>query len=377
LKSGKKTRRLKVIKVLLVDDSAIVHTLIERVIKKTSPDIEVVGNAYNGLEAIQLARKIDFDVMITDVEMPHLNGLEAIAKILEEKTNPIIIFSGAGKKIADLSFQAIELGAVDIIEKPLVNNYSEFEKIIENSLLQKVRLFKDFRVIKRQKSTNLDFSDYTKKHSAGHQVSKKNIVQKISEIFKLKHYPIIAIASSTGGPQTLKYIIQSLPAGFALPIIILQHLSEGFFESFRDWLAGYSKVPICFAKKGSLPEPGNIYIAHSGYHLIFDKNGRFDYNDSPPIVGLRPSADILFTSLAQIYQERVIALILTGMGQDGTEGFYHIKKHNGFTIAQDETSSILYGMPKAAIESGNVDKIINLKDISEYLVKLSLKEPVE
>ncbi len=362
------------IKILIVDDSHFIHKVLEKIISEKAPDIQIVGSAYNGVEAYNLAGILDIDVILMDIDMPGVNGLTATEKIMEENPKPIIVFSGAAKRIGNLSFKAIELGAVDIIEKPESEHPGELSQIIEQKLLDKIRLFHDFKVIKRIKNKTIKGIIDKKDHLEHLNTKKENLefVSKTIEQIDYK-YPIISIAASTGGPQTLRKICSSLKENFPAPIIILQHMGEGFMENFKDWLGKISTNSVHFAKKGEKPEPGNIYVANSGHHLIIT-DGKFDYSDEPPVLGIKPCADILFSSLANYYQEKLIGVILTGMGRDGTIGFKDVKKHNGTTIAQDEKSSIIFGMPKSAIDSGYVDKIENLSNISELIYNITLKK---
>jgi len=380
---------LDIIKVLLVDDSNIVQIMLEKVIQ-AEPDIEIVGQAYNGIEGVTLAKKLSPDVVVMDINMPLMDGLEAIQEIMNEKPVPIIVFSSASRDIVNLSFKSIELGAVDIIEKPFSTDLDSLKQMMEQKLIRTIRIFADFKVIRRIKKKRIS--------SLRIEISK---LEEVSEKLKEKHqeykrqyrdpgdktevsiqekpdltsdFPVIGIATSTGGPQTIRAFIEdqnfkNINASF----IVVQHMAQGFILGYSEWIRQYSPIPVTLASEGQNPEPYHLYIAPGDYHLGFTPDGRFDLIDSPPILGIKPSANIMFKSLAQVFKERSIAIILTGMGNDGADGIVEIKKNGGYIIAQDEKSSIIFGMPKAAISTGGVDSILHLSQIPEFLIHYCLE----
>ncbi|MFH0974568.1 MAG: chemotaxis-specific protein-glutamate methyltransferase CheB [Spirochaetota bacterium] len=351
------------IKVLIIDDSRLIHVLLEKVIS-SHEDIIVIGNAYDGKEGVDLANSLSPDIIIMDIGMPRMDGLEAIEEIMDNKPTPIIVFSGLSKKKIDLGFKAMELGAVDMIEKPEAENLSSstLEQYLEEKLIKSIKTFADIKLIRRRKKKIITSLKAEKKPLALKE-NKRNAA--------ISNFPVIGIAASTGGPQTLKHLIEDLSARKVnAAIVIVQHIAEGFMNGFRDWLALYSSLPVILPKKGDSVEPYNIYVAPGEHHLIFDGNRRFSFLDSPPVQGIRPCADIMFSSLAETFKERAIAVVLTGMGSDGTQGLYKIKENNGYIISQDEESSLIFGMPKSAIETGLVDKILNISEISQYLEKI-------
>jgi two-component system chemotaxis response regulator CheB len=384
---------VNIIKLLIIDDSSIVHLLLNKIVAEQK-DIEIVGEAYNGKEGVDLAMKLSPDVIIMDIGMPEMDGLEAIGEIMNEKPTPIIVFSGASKSTVDISFKAIELGAVHIIEKPLAKDLSELKQFMDNNLLHSIRMFADFKVIRHiKKKTGLHPEGGSHLEQAAnrlkdqhlknqehfeqlklHEEDKKppvHVAKTTNHTTATANFPIIGIAASTGGPQTIKKLIENIAMmNLNAGIVIVQHMAEGFMQGFCDWLAGYSSIPVTTAKKDELIEAGHIYIAPGEYHLEFSENGRFKFIDSPPILGIRPSASIMFASLAETYKKRVIGVVLTGMGEDGTKGLLKVKQNGGYVIAQDEESSLVFGMPKAAFEAGVVDKVLNLSAIADFLKNL-------
>ena len=369
---------MKKIKLLIIDDSHIVHIILEKILMDHE-DIEIIGEAYNGEEGVALVVKLAPDIVIMDIGMPKMGGLEAIQLIMQEKPTPIIVFAAPSADIIDLGFQAIELGAVDIIEKPISEDISVLKRDIEENLIKSIKTFADFKVIRRIKSTTISslHEKSIKLKEIDERLKKKRIISKDNNKSKDEQkevssdFPIIAIAASTGGPQTIKELIGNLSVRkLNIGIVIVQHMAEGFMQGFCDWLAMYSSVPVVISSEGDFIKPNIVYIAPGDYHLIFDKNGSFIFLDSPPIQGIRPSADLMFSSIAEVFKNRVIAIILTGMGNDGTEGLLKVKEFGGYVISQDEESSLIFGMPKSAIDAGVVDSVLNITKIPDFLEKL-------
>lgn len=364
------------IKVLIIDDSNIVHVILEKVIT-AHDDIRIIGNAYDGKEGIEMAKNLSPDIIIMDISMPKMDGLEAIQEIMHEKPTPIIVFSSVSKDIVDLSFKAVELGAVEIVEKPFSEDFSLLKKNIENNLIRSIKTFADFKVIRRIKKSKLDFINIEPlnlKESKERLRNKRILSNKerfVKNDIRFEDFPIIAIAASTGGPQTIKKLLEGLAEKkINAGIVIIQHMAEGFMKGFSDWLSSSTHMDVNIAEEGDHIKSNSIYIAPGEYHLTFDEKGNFIYLDSPPIQGIRPSADIMYHSIAKAYKNRVIAIILTGMGNDGTQGLYKVKENCGYIISQDEESSMIFGMPKSAIESGVVDVVLNITEMPNFLEKL-------
>lgn len=369
------------IKVLIIDDSHIIHILLDKVLSDLK-DIEIIGNAYDGREGVELTKKLIPDVIIMDIGMPLMDGLEAIQEIMSECPTPVIVFSAANKNMMDLNFRAMELGAVELIEKPFSEDINDLKTIMHNSLVRSIRMFADFKVIRRiKKKTTTSLREEAKRlgtiaeqMKARHMQRQENKPGNEAKIPETASYAddffVIGIAASTGGPQTIRHLIEDLSGRrINAAIVIVQHMAEGFMQGFCDWLTQYSSIPVLIPHAGDFIKPGNIFIAPGDYHLTFDKKKRFFFKDSPPVHGIRPCADIMFFSLAEVFTTKAIAVILTGMGSDGTRGIFQIKELGGYTIAQDEESSLIYGMPKSAIESGLVDSVLSLSAMPDFIEK--------
>jgi two-component system, chemotaxis family, protein-glutamate methylesterase/glutaminase len=369
------------IKVLLIDDSSIVHVLLEKVFAGRT-DMRICGNAYNGREGLELVRKTNPDVIIMDIGMPEMNGLDAIVEIMDERPTPIIVFAGASKSSIDISFRAIELGAVHIIEKPYAEDLSSLKVFMDEKLVKSIKTFADIKVVRHIKRSE---PRTERKTALNHESKDRKQDRPFDEVpakaktstesakaagVKAGDWLVIGIAASTGGPQTIRTLLRELGSvGSLAAVVIVQHMAEGFMEGFCEWLRTGAAFPITIPRNGEQAVPGSVYVAPGGYHLAFDADGSFKYVDLPPIMGIRPSADIMFESLAKTFGARAVGVILTGMGSDGVAGLRKVKESGGYVISQDRESSLVFGMPKAAIEAGVVDTVLDLKAIPEHLLR--------
>jgi two-component system chemotaxis response regulator CheB len=255
-------------------------------------------------------------------------------------------------------FELIEAGALDVVLKPRINNESEY-KAISSELINKIRILSGVRVLRRLKK------EAPEDHSL-------RILQPLPEI-KIP-VRIIVIGASTGGPQAFQTILPKLPADFSIPIICVQHISEGFLDGLVQWLSGVCAMKIDMAREGSVPMPRTIYFPQEGKHLKFDSGGKFVLSSEPSYHGHRPSITETMKSAAEHYGSAVLSILLTGMGSDGAEGMQEVTRAGGITIAQDEKSSIVFGMPKQAIELGAAQLVLPLNEIAATLIRLQDKK---
>lgn len=350
------------IRIVIIDDSAVVHALLEKALRQID-EFEIAGKAFDGKSGVKIVTEKKPDIVIMDINMPQMGGLEAIEEIMDLYPVPIIVFSAASQEIVNLGYEAIGRGALDIVEKPQSLNFEDFLKIINNVLFHKIKAFAGLKLVRRKKKIKV-FEDVPKR------VAQSDIIHQKPQ-YSDENFPIIGIAASTGGPQTIRQFIDRIaPNSLSAPIVIIQHMAEGFISGFANWLSLSSRIPVTIAKENEFPKKENIYIAPGHIHLAFNKKGFFTYLYKPPLGGIRPSADIFFESLAETYRERAIAIVLTGMGNDGAKGLLAIKKYNGYIIAQDQESSIIFGMPKAAIEMGIVDEIVSIDKLYPFIISL-------
>ncbi len=337
----------KKIRVLVVDDSAIMRKLIVDILKE-DPEIEVVDTAKNGKEAIEKARALLPDVITLDIEMPVMDGLTALKILRRELPHiKIIMFSSLTQEGAKATIDALALGASDFVPKPSSKSFVESVKKIKEDLIPKIK------------------SLVIKKILLKPPVKKPKI--------KAGDYKVCGIGVSTGGPQTLMQIIPKLPANFPAPILIVQHMPPVFTKQLAERLDHMSILRVKEAEQGESVKDGLVYIAPGDYHMVVKKQGagiRIHLHQGPPRNFCRPSVDELFESLAEIYNGKTLALVLTGMGNDGKEGAKKIKEKGGVVLAQDAESCVVFGMPKAVIEAGLADEILNLSQIPQRLKEL-------
>lgn len=327
----------------MVEDSAFMRKVLLDMINEI-PGLEVVGIARDGVYLKNAIKEYNPDIITLDIEMPKMNGLEALKEIRKCSDIPVIMLSSISNQEATI--EALNIGAEDFIEKPknISRNLDEFRDELEKKIKS---------VSKNRDNIN---STYTTEKSMKEVQIQDNIES-------------IVIAASTGGPKALTYIITRMPKT-TKPIFVVQHMPKNFTESFARRLDDESELTVVEAEDGMTIKGGNVYIAPGGYHMFLEEN-RIVLDDSlPKRLGVRPSADYLFSSASKIYKDRLIGVILTGMGRDGTEGARDIQRMGGYNIAQDEESSVIFGMAESAITSGSINEILSLKDISKKINKI-------
>lgn len=338
------------IKVLIVDDSPTAREMIATILN-TDPEIQIIGKVANGREAINFveSRTLIPDIITTDINMPVMNGFDMIEHVMAYCPVPILIVTILDK---DANFmRALNLGALDIIEKPAPNAWQQLPKV-GMELIDKVKLLSRVKVIT---------------HLAG---KKRQECIKEEKTIPLHTQRIICIASSTGGPNTLLKLLKFLPGTFPAPIFVVQHMSESFFiNGMVEWFRTCINLKVEKAEHGKVIVPKTLYIAPSNHHLVLEKN-KMLLDDGPAVNNQKPAADLLFQSAADNYGDRTIAIVLTGIGNDGANGVQAVSQAGGSVIAQDEESCVVFGMPKAAIETNCVEKVLNIEGIAKELLRL-------
>jgi two-component system, chemotaxis family, protein-glutamate methylesterase/glutaminase len=340
------------IKVLVVDDSAFMRRTLARMLEKDS-SIQVVGTASNGLEALEKVEALRPDVVTLDIEMPVMNGIEALRQIMAKYPLPVIMFSSLTKEGADVTMEALNLGACDFITKDFANvsinisnRESELLAKIKNVATMKVRF-----LMKRLESIRKPVA--------------------INSGKKVKH-EILSIGASTGGPPALQHILSTLPAGFPVPVVIAQHMPKLFTQSFSQRLNNMSQVEVREAEDREPLKPGVVLIAPGDTHVELKRKGReviIEFVKDAKYI-YRPSVDLLMQSTANVYESRSLGVILTGMGNDGLAGMTVMKKKNGFIIAQDEETCVVYGMPRAVVNAKLADLVLPIDKISEEIIRV-------
>ena len=341
------------IRVLVVDDSALMRKLIPAILAR-DPSIEVVGTAMDGAFALKKIEELHPDVVTLDLEMPRMDGMETLRLIMRRTPLPVILFSTHSKEGAYATFKALALGAIDFVAKPKDAAAGRLDVIAEQ-LIEKIKVAKRAGGVKLPPPVLVDSPPAQKKGSRA----------------TLPPNRIIAIGISTGGPNALQFLLSQIPADFPASFVIVQHMPEGFTEMFSRRLDECCAIDVQEAKSGDLLLAGRALICPGNRHMMVRRMPRGDMavlSDGPPVNGHRPSADVLFHSVAQEFGLTAVGLIMTGMGEDGAEGLGAIRTAGGMTVAQSEDTCIVSGMPHAAIQKGHVNKIVPLDGLGAYLV---------
>jgi two-component system chemotaxis response regulator CheB len=341
----------RLIRVLVVDDSATVRAVLARRLD-ADPTLEVVGRAADGLEALELIAALRPDVVTLDIEMPRLDGLGTLERIMNEYPTRVVMVSSFTAEGADATIRALELGAVDFIEKPSFGGVAAPHAVVDE-VSQKVR------------------------HAAGARLARLRprpqrpaAVPPAPSGRESRWLPKkVLIGSSTGGPQALQQVLASLPADLGVPVVVVQHMPGGFTRSLAQRLDELSPLSVQEAAPGSRMEVGKVLLAPGGFHLTLDGDGVVALNEDEPECGVRPSINITAESLVRAFGGDVVAVVLTGMGNDGTRGAALIKEAGGSVIAEAEESCVVYGMPRSVVEAGYADRVVSLEGIAGALAR--------
>lgn len=345
------------ITVLVVDDSAFMRKAISTMLDK-DPGIKVVGTGRNGQEGLELVRKLNPDVVTMDIEMPQMDGLTALRHIMMEAPRPVLMVSSLTTEGAESTLKAMELGAVDFIPKQLSKVSLDIVKI-EKDLVAKV---------KSVASRNL------RNVSTVRPAAKGRVAPVSKPVAAPSGRPVrdvVAIGVSTGGPPVVQKILSALPADFPASIVIAQHMPAAFTGPFAQRLDGVSKIKVKEAEPGDVLKPGVAFVAPGGKHVVLDqKVSRVDVvvTDEPADALYKPSANVLISSVADAVGKRGLSVILTGMGNDGCEGVRDLKAKGGRSLAQSDSTCVVYGMPKAIVDEKLADEVVDLDDIAEAIM---------
>ena len=355
------------IKVLIVDDSALMRSLISKIVESRD-DMTVVGKAMNGVFALQKIPTLKPDIIILDLEMPEMNGID----FLKEKKRlgfniPVIILSSIATKGAKVTFEALSAGASDFITKP--DGQKADISYVSDQLCSMIRGY----VLKKMISTSNPVAE--KKQETTEQkipMPKKETYEPVKKAGG--KIDIVAIGISTGGPNALRFFFSNLDSSFKIPIVIVQHMPEGFTEEFAKSLNKLTHLEVKEAEEGDLIKQGRVLIAPGNSHVKVEKKrlgAIITLDRSGNVNGHTPSAGVLFNSVAEQYGANSLGIIMTGMGKDGSLEIGKIRDAGGITIAQDMESSVVYGMPKVAVENNNIDKIVSLENMAETVSKIA------
>ena len=337
------------IRVLVIEDSILMVNVITEMLN-SDERLEVVGYARNGKEGIQRVVSFNPDVVTLDMEMPVMNGIDFLKHIMKVHPVPVVMLSAYTKDGARETIEALNLGAVDFVLKPS-GSISVNIRDIRKELIDKIILASGIKREKLYSLTHYEPSpfDYTPSSSEAR---------------------IIIICTSTGGPRALGVILSTLPSNLNACILVIQHMPEEFTPMLAERLNKISPLIVSEAKGDESLQKGKVYVAPGGKHLEVTKEGKIILTKKPKKHGVRPSCDITLKSLTDC-KKRVLAVVLTGMGKDGSEGLEHVKKENGMVVVEDASTSVIFGMPKAALKTGCVDKVIPLSKIAKEIMDFS------
>ncbi len=344
----------KKIRVVVADDSALMRKKISEILSG-QPDIEVVAAVRDGNSAIEAVHSLKPDVVTLDVEMPVLDGLQALGYIMSEIPTPCVMVSAFTVQGATETVRALEFGAVDIVAKPSGVISADIENIAKE-IIEKVRIASKIPVSKLRLI-------WAQKAQEREEVQKKPLPMR----------RVFAMASSTGGTQALASVLPSLRGDLAAGILVVQHMPEGFTKSLAERLNWQSRVKVVEAENHMPILPAQVIIARGGMHMKVSGSPQDPHvilSDGLPQLGVRPNANIMMQSAAAVFKEKTVGVVLTGMGSDGTEGAGAIKSAGGIVLAEDPSSCVVYGMPRSAAEAGFVDKVVVLRKMAEEMEKL-------
>lgn len=351
---------------LIADDSQMVRDMLADILG-SAPGISVVGLAENGLQAIEQTRSLKPDIVAMDINMPVVGGLEAIERIMSVTPVPILVITDLDH--AHIAFSALSRGALDIYHKSFYSPGMAAELIAKVKLLAKMKVIRHILPKEWDASVGVHASAQRTGDSPPPAVGQIGGRREHGKAFR-----VVAIASSTGGPRALAQIFSGMRAGFPVPIVVAQHISDGFVNGLVEWLDSVTPIKVKFAADGELLQKNRVYFAPAGTHITVKASGRLALAGAALEDLLHPSCDLLLASAGEAFGAQSLGVILTGMGDDGVEGLRSIRERGGYTVAQDESTSVVFGMPKVAIDNGLIDKVCPLDEIGGLLQQLAERE---
>ena len=352
---------MKRIRVVVVDDSPTSRQLLVAILR-ADRELEVVGQAADGFEAVEMVKRLRPDIVTMDVQMPKLDGFAATKRIMVEAPTPILITTSVDPHVLSVSLEAVRVGALAVHAKPGDPRSPAFDEEARE-LVRQVKAMSYVKVVRHYEPSP----------------AQAPVMQTLATA-ALHAIPaeVVAIAASTGGPGAIHSILTTLPADYPVPILVVQHISRGFIPGFAGWLDKASRLKVKPAQEGEALRPGTVYVAVDDHHLCVTPSRRIHLSTAEAVGGFRPSGTVLFESVAAAFGSRAVAVILTGMGRDGVDGLRAIRKAGGRTVAESEATAVVYGMPAAAVGAGLADFIFPLDQVCAAVAGLlaSVRPPV-
>jgi len=361
---------VKRVRVLVVDDSATSRLLLVEILR-ADEEVEVVGQAADGVEALAMVKRLSPDIVTMDVHMPRLDGFAATKRIMVEAPTPILIITSVDARTLSISLEAVRAGALAVQAKPTDPSAPGFEEEARE-LVRQVKAMSEVKVVRHH-----DHEDSARTPPLSSPAGGSEPVAPRSSAAFLQDVPaaVVAIAASTGGPAALHRILTPLSADFPLPILVVQHISRGFGPGLAAWLDKASPMRVKVAEEGEALRPATVYVAGDDRHLCVSAARRIHLSALPAVGGFRPSATVLFESVAAAFGKGAVAVILTGMGRDGVDGLRAIRSAGGRTIAESKASAVVYGMPGAAVHDGLADLVLPLHEVCAAVAGLFVPSP--
>ena len=344
------------IRVVVTEDSAVTRALMTAILEE-APGFELVAAVPDGAAAVDAVARLRPSVVTMDLHMPRLDGVEATRRIMREAPTPIVVVTASSEVDGRMTYDALAAGALSVVARPVGPSDARFAAR-RDALLAELRLMAGVRVVRR--------IERAESRAPTPPLAPRRPVRPVQ---------VVAIAASTGGPAALYRLLSDLPRDFALPVLVVQHMSEGFIGGLARWLSDAAPRPVQIARDGDVLGPGVVLLAPDGAHLRVTANGTVRLDAGPPIGGHRPAANALFDSVAEAYGDRALGVVLTGMGRDGVDGLARLRATGAVTLAQDAASSAVFGMPGAAVETGAVEQVLALKDLGPTIAALTTAGP--
>ncbi|HTZ74976.1 MAG TPA: chemotaxis response regulator protein-glutamate methylesterase [Candidatus Aquilonibacter sp.] len=348
----------KKIRVLIVDDSAFMCRILRDIIS-ADPVLEVAGQGRDGRDAVAMAESLKPDVITMDINMPHVDGLQATELIMSQHPRPIVIVSSESRDGAASTLRALELGAIDFVPKPSSGIDLDMRSV-RDELTRKLKLAAKVRVVRTATRSKIGSATALPVRSSSAQIGASQGGGKA---------PIVVIAASTGGPAAVTQLVGGLPKDLPAVVILVLHMPAAFTTQFTAQLAEVSLLPVKEAAGNETAQPGVIYVCPGSSHLRMSAQGKILLDEGPRIEGYRPCADVAFESIASYARGLAVGVVLTGMGNDAAKGAVDLKSKGGYVFAQDEATSMIFGMPAEAIKAGAVDEVLPLGDIGAAIEK--------
>ena len=339
------------LRIVVAEDSPTARRLLVEILR-ADPSLTVVGEAKDGVEAVELVQRLRPDLVTMDIQMPRMDGLDATRRIMTEVPTPVVVVSTLVERDIQTSMAALRAGALAVLQKPVGPESPDFDAE-SRRLRDTLKAMAEVKVVRR-------WPDRVVASATPTEAVPPRATQRPA---------VVALAASTGGPAALHRVLSGLPAGFPVPLLVVQHIALGFSQGFATWLGTAGPLPVKVAEDGEPLLPGHVYLAPDDRHLGLHAEGRVEVSRAAPVNGFRPSATWLFRSVARAYGAHSLAVVLTGMGQDGLEGVRDLRGAGGHVLAQDEPSCVVYGMPGVVVGAGLAHEVVPLPSIASRLLQ--------